>query len=78
MSSTRECLQSKVDYVRKFFTINEKKSNSKPDDSVSFLEYSISKEGIAPDPKLDPDPKPDVEKIRNAKAPTNHSNRLLG
>ena len=35
----------------KNFTINEKKSNSKPVDSVSFLRYSISKDGIAPDPK---------------------------
>ena len=35
----------------KNFTINEKKPNSKPVDSVSFLGYSISKEGIAPDPK---------------------------
>ena len=49
----------------KNFTINEKKSNSKPVDSVSFLGYSISKEGIAPDPKH-------VEKIKNAKAPTNN------
>ena len=49
----------------KNFTINEKKSNSKPVDSISFLGYSISKEGIAPDPKH-------VEKIKNAKAPTNN------
>ena len=49
----------------KNFTINEKKSNSKPVDSVSFLGYSISKEGIAPDPKH-------VEKIKNAKARTNN------
>ena len=35
----------------KNFTINEKKSNSKPVDSVSFLGYSLSKEGIAPVPK---------------------------
>ena len=48
----------------KNFTINEKKSNSKPFDSVSFLEYSISKKGIAPDHKC-------VEKIKNAKAPIN-------
>ena len=47
----------------KNFNINEKKSNSKPVDSVSFLGYSISKEGIAPDPKH-------VEKMKNAKAPT--------
>ena len=47
----------------KRFTINEKKSNSKPVDSVSFLGYSISKEGIAPEPK-------NVEK--KAKAPTNN------
>ena len=35
----------------KNFTINEKKSNSKPLSSVSFLGYSVSKEGIAPDLK---------------------------
>ena len=34
----------------KSFIINEKKSNSKPVDSVSFLGYSNSKEGIATDP----------------------------
>ena len=49
----------------KNFTINEKKSNSKPVDSVSFLGYYISKEGIAPDPKH-------VEKIKSAKATTNN------
>ena len=48
----------------KDFTINEKKSNSKPVSSVSFLGYSVSKEGIAPDPKH-------VEKIKNAKPPSN-------
>ena len=48
----------------KNFTINEKKSNSKPVSSVSFLGYSVSKEGIAPDPKH-------VEKIKNAKPPSN-------
>ena len=41
----------------KNFTINEKKSNSKRVSSVSFLGYSVSKEGIAPDPKH-------VEKIK--------------
>ena len=49
----------------KNFTINEKKSNSKPVTSVSFLGYSISKDGLAPDLKH-------VEKIKNAKAPTNN------
>ena len=48
----------------KNLTINEKKSNSKPVDSVSFLGYSISKEGKEPDPKH-------VEN-KNAKAPTNN------
>ena len=48
----------------KNFSINEKKSTSKPVSSVSFLGYSVSKEGIAPDPKH-------VEKIRNAKLPSN-------
>ena len=47
----------------KNFTINEKKSNSKPVSSVSFLGYSVSKEGIAPDPKH-------VEKIKKAKPPS--------
>ena len=51
---------------KKNFTNNEKKSNSKPVDSVSFLGYSISKERIAPDPKH-------VEKIKNAKAPSNNN-----
>ena len=46
-------------------TVFEKKSNSKPVDSVSFLGYSISKERIAPDPKQ-------VDKMKNAKAPTNN------
>ena len=46
------------------FTIDEKKSNSKPVSGVSFLGYCVSKEGIAPDPKL-------VEKIKNAKPPSN-------
>ena len=45
--------------------MNVKKSNSKPVDSVSFLGYSISKEGIAPDSK-------NVEKTNEAKAPTNN------
>ena len=45
----------------KNFTDNEKKSNSKPVESVSFLKYSTSKEEIAQDPKH-------VEKIKNAKA----------
>ena len=63
-SSTRECLQSRVDYVTKILLLM-KKSNSKPVDGVSFLGYPISKEGIAPDPKY-------VEKLKNAKAPTNN------
>ena len=49
----------------KHFTINEKNSNSKPVDSLSFLGHSISKEGIAPESKH-------VEKTKNAKAPTNN------
>ena len=48
----------------KNFIINEKKSNSKPVSSVSFLGYSVFKEGIAPDPIYD-------EKIKNAKLPPN-------
>ena len=47
----------------KNFTINQKKSNSEPVDSVSFLGYSISKEGITPDPIH-------VGKMKNAKAPS--------
>ena len=46
------------------FSINEKKSNSKLVSSVSFLGYSVSKERIEPDPKH-------VEKIKNAKPPSN-------
>ena len=49
----------------KNFTINEKKYNSKPVDSVSLLRYFISKVGIVPDPKH-------VEKIKITKAPTNN------
>ena len=45
------------------FTINEKKSNSKSVSSVSFLSYSVSKKGVALDPKH-------IEKIRNAKSPS--------
>ena len=41
----------------KNFTIDENKTNSKPVSIVSFLGYSVSKEGIAPDPKH-------VEKIK--------------
>ena len=64
MINTRnECLQSRVGYVKKKFTFNEKKSNSKPVSTVSLLGYSVSKEGIAPDPKH-------VEKIKNAKLPS--------
>ena len=50
-SSLRECLQSRVDYLRKIFTINEKKSKSKPVDSVRFLGYSISEEDKTPNPE---------------------------
>ena len=56
----------------KNLTINEKKSNSKPVDSLSFFGCSISKEGIAPDPKH-------VEKkTQTHQLTTNNSNRLLG
>ena len=48
----------------KNFTTNEKKSNSKSVSSLSFLGYSVSKEGIAPDPKH-------VEKIKNEEPPSN-------
>ena len=34
----------------KNFTINESKSDSKPVQSISFLGYSVSKNGISPDP----------------------------
>ena len=75
--TTKEQLDKKMLAVKsrlreKNFTINEKKSNSKPVDSVSFLGYSISKEGIAPDPKH-------LEKIKMQKhqLTINNSNRLL-
>ena len=54
----------KIRLNEKNFTINEKKSNSKPVSSVSFLGYSVSKEEIAPDPYY-------VEKIKNAKPLSN-------
>ena len=57
----------------KNFTINEKKSNSKPVDSVSFLGYSISKEGIAPDHKH-----VEKRKMQKHQLSINNSNRLLG
>ena len=60
----KRMLAVKSRLLEKDFTINEKKSNSKPVSSVSFLGYSVSKEGIAPVPKH-------VEKIKNAKPPSN-------
>ena len=60
----KRMLAVKSRLCEKNFTINEKKSNSKPVDSVSFLGYSNSKEGIAPDLKQ-------VKKTNNANAPTN-------
>ena len=60
----KQMLAVKSRLREKNFTINEKKSNSKPVSSVSFLVYSVSKEGIAPNPKH-------VEKIKNAKPPSN-------
>ena len=49
----------------KNFTINEKKSNSKPVSSVSFLGYSVSKEGIAPDHKT-------INMLRKSKMQNRH------
>ena len=54
--TTKEQLDKRMLAVKsrlreKKFTTNEKKSNSKPVDSVSFLRYSISKKGIETDPK---------------------------
>ena len=46
----KRLLALKSRLVEKNFTINKKKSNSRPVDSVNFLGYSISKEGIATDP----------------------------
>ena len=60
----KRMLAAKSRLREKSFTINEKKSNSKPVSSVSFLGYSVSKEGIAPDAKH-------VEKTKNAKPPSN-------
>ena len=56
-------MQSRFGYAKNF-TINEKKSNSKPVSSVSFLVYSVFKEGIAPDAKH-------VETIKKAKPSSN-------
>ena len=47
----KKMLVVKIRLREKNFTINEKKSNSKPVNNVSFLGYSISNEGIAPDSK---------------------------
>ena len=58
----------------KNFTINEKKSDSKAVNSLSFLGYSISKERKAPDPKH----VEKIEKMRKHQVTTNNSNRLLG
>ena len=55
-------LAVKIDFVRRV-SPSMKKSNSKPVSSVSFLGYSVSREGIAPDLKH-------VEKIKNAKLPS--------
>ena len=54
----------------KNFTINEKKPNLKPVSSVSFLACSVSKEILARDPKH-------VEKIKNAKPPSNMKTPVL-
>ena len=60
----KQMLAVKSRLREKNFTINEKKSNSKPVSRVSFLGYSVSKEGIAPDPKH-------FQKIKNAKPQSN-------
>ena len=59
---------------KKNFTINDKKSNSKPVDSVSFLGYSISTEAISPHPRQ----VEKMKKIQKHQLITNRSNRLLG
>ena len=68
-SSTRECLQSRADYVRKTLLLMRKNLTQNQSIKLVFLGYSISKEGITPDPKH-------VEKIKNAEAPT--KNKQLG
>ena len=75
--TTKEQLDKRMLVVKsrlleKNFTINEKKSNSKPVDSDSFLGYSISKEGIAPDPK-----NADEIKMQKHQLTANNSNLLL-
>ena len=60
----KRMLEVKSRLREKIFTINEKKFNSKPVSGVSFLGYSVSNEGIAPNPKH-------VEKIENPKPPSN-------
>ena len=67
----KRMLAVKSQLREKNFTINEKKSNSEPDDSVSFLGYSISKEGTASHPNP-------VEKTQKHQLTTNNSNRLMG
>ena len=66
----KRMLAVKSGLLEKNFTINEKKSNSKPVSSVSFLGYSVSKEGIAPDPKH-------VEKIKCKTAINYETTRVL-
>ena len=60
----KRMLAVRIQLREKNFTINEKKSNSKPVSRVSFLRYSVSKEGIAPNFNY-------VEKIENAKPLSN-------
>ena len=60
----KRMLAVKSRLFKKSFTINGKKSNSTQVSSVSFLGYSVSKEGTAPDPKH-------VDKIKIAKPPLN-------
>ena len=59
---TSACSQESATWKK--FTINEKKSNSKPFSCVSFLGYCVFKEGIAPNPKH-------LEKVKSTKPQSN-------
>ena len=50
-SLTRECLQSRVDYYMRKTSLLMRNLTKNKSIALIFLEYSISKEGIARDPK---------------------------
>ena len=76
--TTKEQFEKKISALKsglseKNFTNNEKKLNSQPVKSVSFLGDSISKDGIA----LDHKHVAKIEKWQNQQLTTNYPNHLL-